>query len=299
MGSLGVTGNGGSKAASQLQLAAALKRNRSAVALGRGEPDRRSRLGGTAATEVLRCPEIRGQLAPLGYANGRCGPDVDVARVLVGLSEPVDDLDGGDDEDADGSPDSRCMVVKRGLDRRLIWGFRVAVAMLTESEWSDWPLEGPRTLAWLLKFIAQNYGSSTVRLSRFPAERRLTYADVTVSEQFSIMQVLELAIVVDQVQASELACFELAARRAQMAELKHRSRFLPGGSGGGKGGADPYADTHLYMGVAGTRGMLAVLPSLEKFVSADLKEEFEGLRARRRAHEERARVGKGSNKGEE
>ena len=46
-------------------------------------------------------------------------------------------------------------------------------------------------------------------------------------------------------------------------------------------------DPHLYMGISSTRGQLAVMPALEKYVSGELKEEFKGAEARRKAHEER------------
>ena len=123
-----------------------------------------------------------------------------------------------------------------------------------------------------------------VRHGRFLAEGKLTTQDAGVSEHYSIMQMLMLAISFDQLQAAELACLELECRRGQMVEIKHRNRFIP------PGGAqdDPYSDTHLYMGVISTCGMLAVCPALERYVPSELKEEFKGDEARRKAHEERA-----------
>ena len=77
-----------------------------------------------------------------------------------------------------------------------------------------------------------------------------------------------------------------------MVELKRRLRLVP--SSGTTD--DPYADSHLYMGVSGTRGMLAVHPELEKFASENLHTEFKGAEARRKAHEER-KLAKGLGKG--
>eukprot|EP00971_Amphidinium_carterae_P343969 6484053-Amphidinium_carterae.2 len=90
------------------------------------------------------------------------------------------------------------------------------------------------------------------------AEGKLTYADTGCSEHYS-------------------------ARRAQMCELKHRHRFMPPAASAD----DPFGDVHLYMGVSETRGLLAVSLALEKFVSAELREEFKGAEARRKALEER------------
>ena len=98
------------------------------------------------------------------------------------------------------------------------------------------------------------------------------------------MQAFQFAITVDQVNCAELVSFELMARRAQMAELKHKQKFVPAPGVGSPD--DPYQDTHLYMGISATRGTLAVHPSLEKHISSELKDEYKGLEAKRKAREE-------------
>ena len=72
-------------------------------------------------------------------------------------------------------------------------------------------------------------------------------------------------------------------RSLQLIELKHRDKFLPAlGSG-----SDPFEDSHIYLGLSQTRGLLMVCPSLEKHVGTELKTEFMASESRRKAHEER------------
>ena len=73
--------------------------------------------------------------------------------------------------------------------------FRTAVNKMSESSWADWPFSGPRTLLWLIIFIAEHYGSPEVRHGRFMADGHLTYQDVGAQEHQVIMKLLYLAVV--------------------------------------------------------------------------------------------------------
>ena len=179
--------------------------------------------------------------------------------------------------------DARALPILRLADGVRQRDFRDVVSRLTESSWLDWPLEGPRTALWVLRFISQHYGSPSARHSRFMSEGKLTYADVGCTQHQIRCQILHWAITYDQLEVAQLACLELLCRSLQLIELKHRDRFRPAlGSG-----ADPFEDTHLYLGISQTRGLLMVSPALEKFFGVELKDEFKASEARRKAHEER------------
>ena len=142
------------------------------------------------------------------------------------------------------APDARCMSVQRGLDKKRFRDFRAVSQELTEHDWGDLPVEGPRTASWAVKYVAEHYGAPLARHARFFSDDKLGCQGAGVPEHYSLMQALQLAITVDQLQVGELACFEVLVRRSQMAELKHRAKFCPS-----VGTADdPYSDAHLNMG---------------------------------------------------
>ena len=69
-----------------------------------------------------------------------------------------------------------------------------------------------------------------------------------------------------------------------MIELKHKSRFVPQPSRD-KLTSDPFDDSHLYLGLSASRGMLAVSPELERWVGRQLSEEYMAIKERRKAFE--------------
>lgn len=60
--------------------------------------------------------------------------------------------------------------------------FKRAVDCMSQSDHRDWPLTGPRTLVWVLRFISGNYLTPDARHSRFMTEARLTYGDAGAAE---------------------------------------------------------------------------------------------------------------------
>ena len=114
------------------------------------------------------------------------------------------------------------------------------------------------------------------------SDGKLQYTDAGCLQHQIGCQVLQYAICFDQLQAAQLACFELLCRSLQLIELKHKDRFMKSGDG-----VDVFDDSHLYLGISQTRGLLMVSPSLEKHVGGELKSEFKSAEARRKAHEER------------
>ena len=109
------------------------------------------------------------------------------------------------------------------------------------------------------------------------ADCKLQYSDVGTTQHHIGCQVLQWAVTYDQLQVSQLAFLEILSRSLQLIELKHRDRFLPSlGSG-----TDPFEESHLYLGLSQTRGLLTVCPTLEKFVGTELEDEFKASESRR------------------
>eukprot|EP00959_Pyramimonas_sp_CCMP1952_P286658 5994145-Pyramimonas_sp.AAC.1 len=168
--------------------------------------------------------------------------------------------------------------------------FRTAVDAMQESSWEDWPLNGPRTVLFVLSFIAEHFQNPEQRHARFLADGKLQATDVGVGEHAVVMKMLYFGAVYDQLDLPQLAWAELACRRAQLIELKHREKFtMRKQQDNNKKGvvSDPFDDAHLYLGLSATRGMLCVAPELEAWVGRELANEYQAMKERRKALEER------------
>jgi hypothetical protein len=184
-----------------------------------------------------------------------------------------------DDED-----DASILAIRRLPDGERWRPYKETVVGLKESEWDRWPIAGPRTLLWCLRFIAEHDQHPKARHVRWRQAAGLSESDAGVSEHEAIMRTIELALLYDQLHLTEIAAFELLARRAQMIELKYKNKIVPVGSYQN----DPFDDAHLYQGTAATRGLIMVSPQLEQYVSGELAKEAGAAKERRKLREERA-----------
>jgi len=189
--------------------------------------------------------------------------------------------DGMDDGGGEAEVDARILEIGRTGDGVRHRDFREAVSRLTQSEWDSWPLTGPRTFLWCMRFISESDMHPRARHVRWKAATQLSTGDAGVAEHEMIMRILELALCFDQLQASELACMEMLIRKAQMIELKHRGRVTTASVG------EVEDDAHLYLGTSHTRGLLMIDPKLEEFVSGELSREAATAKERRKMREER------------
>ena len=134
--------------------------------------------------------------------------------------------------------------------------FGQGAKLLTESASDSWPILGPRTVRWCLRFLAQQDQHPRARHTKWVHECRLEPWDEGVQDHDLAMRMFELGLAYDQCNLSELSAFELLARRAQMAEWRHRDRILGRGD-------ELFDDQFLYMGTGETRGLLMVSPELQ------------------------------------
>jgi len=138
-----------------------------------------------------------------------------------------------------------------------------------------------------LTHIAEHYSTPEQRHARFKAEGKLSDGDVGVSEHAVFMKMLYFGAVYDQLDLPQLAWAELACRRCQLIELKHKDRFVRAPDPKKSGVPDPFDDAHLYLGVSSTRGLLMVSPALEAWVGRELCNEYAAMKERRKALDER------------
>lgn len=151
-----------------------------------------------------------------------------------------------------------------------------AVSRSDENFYEDWPLEGPRTVLWLMKHVDRTGSSPTSWYNRFLSEARISATDRSAYELQTMARMIELAACYDQLNLPSLACFEVLARRWQLL-LDANSRD-PG---------DPkFEDEELWAGQA--QRSFGIAPQLTAHVAARTKEKAEIEKQRQKAKELRA-----------
>jgi len=204
-----------------------------------------------------------------------------------GLPEKDDDIDMEPEKKTE--VDARVLPIvrnKQGVRQR---NFSEAVPELTESEWDSWPITGPRTTSWCVAFIKDQNGAPRARHARWKSDCKLKTDDSGVLDHELALRAMELAVCYDQLNISELASFELLARRAQLAEIKHKQALVEYSVG-----SSGHEDEHLYLGTSETRGLLMVAPELETFVASELTKEAAVMKEKRKLREEKVLIASGA-----
>ncbi|CAK0841610.1 unnamed protein product [Prorocentrum cordatum] len=208
--------------------------------------------------------EAGGAAAPLGGAPGApaaaaaaapggVAPAAGLGGLVAALGGPAAGAPAGAAGAGGHVQDARVLPVvcdAMGNRRR---EFREAVLACREDQWAGWPVRGPRTALWVLRYIIEHGGTPTGMHSRWRSEARLQEHEPGVQEHERSCQALEELICYDQCNGANLAAVELLVRNIQVQQGRYRDRSA-GGSGGG--GPDS-VDTHLCMGSELRRGKAA------------------------------------------
>jgi hypothetical protein len=237
-----------------------------------------------------------------GGADGARTPgrlDADAGGVpLGGLAELRAMVDGavgarrdgdwtrGADEGADpvmDIPDFRVLPLVYDRNNIRVREFRSAVEKLDQESFSDFPVQGPRTVGWCARFMLANGGTPRGWHSKWKTEGRLQQHDGGISMHDACCQVFELTLVYDQLNAANLASSEMLCRQIQLVEERWKDRFVSGES------AESEYNLHLFLGQQ-SRGNLCIAPQLQEWISEELKKESSIAKERRKAREERSLV---------
>eukprot|EP00971_Amphidinium_carterae_P346029 6487276-Amphidinium_carterae.4 len=106
-------------------------------------------------------------------------------------------------------------------DRYKEWQ-EVASCML-EQRMDEWPLEGPRTMGWVIRFFARQGVTPTSWLERHLRDHAYSATDRSVYELRALAEIMEDAGCFDQLQLSNQVSFELVVRRWQLILEAHSS----------------------------------------------------------------------------
>lgn len=178
--------------------------------------------------------------------------------------------------------DARTLPVRYDLRGERHREVRDAVDRMAETAFTDWPIKGPRTAKWVLRYGVENGCSLSHMHVQWKAALKLTEADHGVTFHESICRVLHLATTYDQLNIPELACFEALARSLQMVHWKWRERAISSGPGG----LDDAS--YFFFGSDSSRGKLCIAPAMQDYITDELHKEALASKEARQAREERA-----------
>ena len=215
---------------------------------------------------------------PLAGAGGPGGIHALVAGAGGGGA-----IGGGGLPPASSADDARTLTISRDQDGNRHKEFRQASLECRETEFTDWPIAGPRTAKWVIQFVAENGGTPLAHHQAWRSACRMQPSDGPVIEHESYSRILQIMMNYDQVDVSNLASAELIVRHLQRIEEKHKDKLVAI-SDDNLGG-----ETALFMGLAqGSRAGLCVAPALQTWLGKQLQEEALLTKERRKAREERA-----------
>ena len=183
---------------------------------------------------------------------------------------------------AAGAPggDLRIMAVQTDVRGQRHRPFSEAARLLVEMPFADWPIDGPRTLIWVVLFILRVAGTPLAWHQKFRTDGDLDDDEPGVGNHEMMCRLLEIGLCYDQLHGSNLASMELVARSIQTENERYRYRF--------ESSEDAELNHNLMIGMTHGRGHICVCPALRDHVSAQLQKEAAIAKERRKAREERA-----------
>lgn len=204
-------------------------------------------------------------LGALGQVGGGAHRSAELSR---GGFEKVNDEEVRNlgEDNANYLDDARTLAVAYDHSGQRHRDFRSAVPLLTQDAWADFPVRGPRTTLWVLRFMSEQGTTPRGWHKKWRTEMRLQLSDQGVSLHELACEFLEHLVCFDQTNAPNLAAAEAAARQLQLVEERWRERAI-----GSTDGLD-HQDIAVFAGRA-TRGNLCICPSLQEWVAAELQKE--------------------------
>ena len=159
--------------------------------------------------------------------------------------------------------------------------FREAVLAMQEVALVSWPIRGPRTLLYVLKYLADHGPTPIAWHDRWQAHYGLADGDEGVPPHLMLCRALHFAVVFDQGQIVNHAAYEVMGRELQLLEERQRERNAQ---------YEPDGESFLYSGFAVAGDHTCVAPSLREWISEEMRKDAALMKERRKAREERAVV---------
>ena len=194
---------------------------------------------------------------------------------------------GGNHSNAGGAvgEDARTLPISRDVDGLRFKEFRVAVQESKPTEFSDWPISGPRTVKYVLSQMLDHGGSAMGHHQAWRVACKLQPTDGPAMEHEAWSKVLQTLMTYDQVDVTNLAGVEMIVRALQRIEEKHKFKLSA---------VDDAGESALFMGSSsGSRVGSIICPKLTEWIGSEMQKEALVAKERRKAREERALARKG------
>ena len=187
---------------------------------------------------------------------------------------------------ADGSDARILPVVLDELGRREV-RYQDAVKRLTETNFPDWDIDGPRTVLYCVREVSRTGAPPMQRVRQWKLDNRLGDDDPGVDFAEFAAEMMETAICRDQLQVSNLLCFEILERKRQMVEEAYRQRADEQKLLKAASHSAAVLTSELFRGRARMAGGAIISPLLIEYVAKKAGENSEILRQQRKALEAR------------
>lgn len=252
-------------------------------------------IGGAAGGAAV-VPAPPGGGAPAGPQPGPNPPAAansgGLAALAAAIGAPVGGaLPGGPGGAGGAAPagpadDARVLPVMFDVEGKRFREFRDAVNILQASTFADWPVKGPRTTLWCLRYVLEHGGTLLSHHARWKTEAKLQATDYGVQQHELLCRILTSMLQYDQLDLCNLASAELAFRELQLIEQKHYDRLLPA-KGQERPGDFSSAGEHLLF-LGSSQSQVMVCPALKEWLAEQMKGEAMIMKEMRKAREERA-----------
>ena len=248
---------------------------------------------------VASAPVGASALLPAGACGSVGGPCLPASSGGLGaLAEALNY--GGSDTPPAPMEDARTLPIRFDADGSQYREYRDAVSRCTPSDIPRFVVQGPRTAAWVMRFIGENGGTPLGRHTKFKADARLGSSDAGCSAHEHSCKLLQTALAVDQLDGSNLVSVESKFRRLQTIEYAHgdAARDADARAVGGKMSLE---EQSVFLGATRAHSGVMVCPELLSYVREEVERDAKLAKALRMAWEERdeKRKGKGGGRGTE
>ena len=227
----------------------------------------------------------RGQAVPHGLVLGyTLVEDRAVVQLKSGVLSAA--VAGTTEAEEAADADSRVLPVQKDKSGRRKRLFTRTVEELEEDTFADWGIDGPRSMLFILSRMADGSQTPTQRHAWWRSILGLAAGDPGVDEHLFLAQVMEVALVNDQVAIQNSEAFELLSRRWQMWEAAYQTELRSAEAGDASG--DWLAERDVFLGIERLGTGAIIMPELEEHVAAKLGARAAVLKERRKAREEAA-----------
>ncbi|CAK0894817.1 unnamed protein product, partial [Prorocentrum cordatum] len=189
--------------------------------------------------------------------------------------------------------DARTLAIKFNPQGRMR-DWRDVVDSCQQEEFEDFPVSGPRSMSWCLHFLRRRHTPLDHHLM-FRSTCSLKPEQWGVAEHETLLRIIELAGQYDQLDVTNLACMEAAARRVQTIEWAYHDKIRE--TDAGSTSRLSIEEATAFSGLSRAGDLMMVAPALLEHVKLQVEKDAAIMKNIRKAKEERELRRKDNNKG--